>query len=425
MIKKTEIAIPHGPTLNCLEGENICPTEKLFTADCYEQDLLVDSYDYDLPPELIAARPIDGERDQCRLLVYIEETDQIIHTIFNKLPNFLPAQSLLVANQSKVVPARLQGHKKSGATVQLLLTSLIPCSSEPEKSEASNLSIKKLSNEKLPLYPIFRTLIKSNRPKRIGEKIVFEEGAFEAVIENIFADGSFGVSFKLDGQEYLKESQLLLLLKKFGQVPIPPYIRDGTSDKKDQEDYQTVYANNYQEGSVAAPTAGLHFTTDLISDLKNNHKVEFANITLHVSAGTFAPVKVNNILEHKMHSEHFMIDEQNVQKISKSIAVDRPIIAIGTTSLRVLESSFDKNGHPLIAPNHLHSTDIFIHPGKEVHTIRGLITNFHWPKSTLLMLISSLIGRKKTLSLYQEAIKHRYRFFSYGDAMLIIRRSPR
>ena len=207
-------------------------------------------------------------------------------------------------------------------------------------------------------------------------------------------------------------------LDEFGIVPIPPYIREGQSDDSEKTDYQTVYASH--KGSVAAPTAGLHFTDEVFSKLQKKN-IERAFVTLHVGPGTFAPVKAENILEHKMHSEEYFVEALDLEKLNRARTQDQKIFAVGTTSLRVLESSLNPQGHFALEASKHYSTDIFLHPGKEVRSIAGIITNFHLPRSTLLMLVSTLLGRKNTLELYEEAKKKEYRFFSYGDAMLIIR----
>lgn len=207
--------------------------------------------------------------------------------------------------------------------------------------------------------------------------------------------------------------ELLATLESIGKIPIPPYIRGGESDETDKKTYQTVYAQNV--GSAAAPTAGLHFSDELLTKLKAHHELAF--VTLHVGAGTFAPVKAENLLEHKMHEEFFSISGEDLKTIQKN---KNNLVAVGTTTLRTLESAWD--GEKVSATSELQGTSIFLHPGTEVHSIRALVTNFHLPKSSLLMLVSALIGREKTLELYEIAIKNKYRFFSYGDGMLILRK---
>lgn len=345
-------------------------------------DLQLDSYNYDLPASSIADRPSPG-RHTSKLLVYKAKSQQIIHATFSDLPQYLSADTTLVMNRSKVFPCRLVGHKASGGKAEVFILSL----------EAKN-----------GIYPC---LVKMSRKKRLGDKIFFE-GNLEGEIATIGEkdeEGLFGVRFNT--------SSLEVILQEVGKIPIPPYIRGGESDSKDLEDYQTVYSK--EVGSVAAPTAGLHFTPELLKTLEEKG-VTRAEVTLHVGMGTFAPVKTDNILEHRMHSERYFVDQDNLNKIKKA----SKRVAVGTTSLRVLESSIGEGDFPLEADK-LYQTEIFIYPGKEVRSISGLITNFHLPKSTLLMLVSSLIGREKCLELYRLAVSEGYRFFSYGDAMLILR----
>lgn len=343
-------------------------------------DLLTESYDYELPEEYIASRPSPG-RDSSKLLVYKQSEDQIIHTSFKELHQYLDPENLLVLNDSKVFPCRLFGQKPSGGKVELFLLSLL---------------------EKQGLY---HCMIRTSGKKNIGDK--FEFGDLKAEIVTRGSEGDFWVRFNLTA------ASLLNFLEEQGQIPIPPYIRKGIADEQDLEDYQTVYAK--ETGSVAAPTAGLHFTPEVFKNLEDKG-VDKAFVTLHVGAGTFKPVNAENIQDHKMHEEFFHVTQENLKKLNSK----KNIIAVGTTSLRVLESTF--NGEEFLGtPDGLSSTDIFLYPGVEVKSIKGLITNFHLPKSTLLMLVSALLGREKTLSLYEEAKKQNYRFFSYGDGMLILR----
>ena len=331
------------------------------------KDLLLSSYHYELPLELIAQRPAKS-----RLLVYRVKTDEIIHEEFTSLEKYLPKDALLVFNQSKVFPSRLIGQKKSGGKAELFLLSL-----EPKNN----------------LYP---ALIKTRSKKKLEDQFNFPNDLI-ATIKEINSDGTFLVQFNQKNiPEYLNE---------YAKIPIPPYIRKGESDELDKKNYQTVYAK--EEGSVAAPTAGLHFSEEQLK------KIDHAFVTLHIGLGTFKPITTANILDHQMHTENYFINRENLQKIKKH----KNIFAVGTTSLRVLESSFNQE----LIPDKVYQTDIFLHPGKEIHSIKGLITNFHLPESSLLMLVSSLLGREKTLEIYKVAVKERYRFFSYGDAMLIIR----
>jgi S-adenosylmethionine:tRNA ribosyltransferase-isomerase len=343
------------------------------------RDLLLSSYDYDLDESFIAIRP-EQRRSNAKLLVYNVSTGQVVHSLFSELPQFLPADSLIVFNNSKVFKARLLGNKSSGARVELFVLSL---TTDSEGSIAC--------------------LIKSARKKRVGDILLFAQGV-RATITHCQDDGTFRVKFSIASTE------LSAYLEQYGKIPIPPYIRSGESDQQDEDDYQTVYAK--REGSVACPTAGLHFDNELLTTLASKN-IERAEVTLHVGLGTFLPVKVDNLQEHKMHSEQFFIEEQELKKIEQA----KFITAVGTTSLRVLESIYGQQ----VEPQKLYSTDIFLHPGVEVKSINALVTNFHLPKSTLLMLVSSLIGREKTLELYAIAKEHNYRFFSYGDGMLILR----
>ncbi len=344
-------------------------------------DLLLASYDYDLPEASIADRPVAG-RQNSKLLVYRVKTDSVEHRHYFDLPDILDPKDHLVLNESKVFPCRLIGVKPTGGRCEVFILSLI-----------------KTKNS----YP---ALIKTSGKKHIGDRFIF--GGLIATLSNISDDGSFYVEFNMS------DEKLLETLEKIGKIPIPPYIRGGVADEKDLEDYQTVYAGTM--GSVAAPTAGLHFTPELFEGLKVKG-IDKSFVTLHVGAGTFKPVSTQNILEHSMHEEFYSIDEEALKSIR---AHQGNIIAVGTTSLRVLESQSDDRGF-IKETDGFQATDIFLYPGKKVHSIKGLITNFHLPKSTLLMLVSSLIGREKALELYKIAIENDYRFFSYGDGMIIIR----
>ena len=344
-------------------------------------DLLAESYNYELDASFIADRPIAG-RHNSKLLVYKVATTEIIHTQFKNLPDFLGPEHLLVLNQSKVFPCRLLGEKSSGGKVEVFLLSLI---------------------ETAGIYP---AMIRANGKKRVGDEYQF--GELTAKIEGRSDEGDFFISFNKDANE------LLEYLEKLAQIPIPPYIRDGKADEQDLVDYQTVYAAEL--GSVAAPTAGLHFTDELFQNLLDKG-IDKSFVTLHVGAGTFKPVSAIDLSEHKMHSEFYNIDSKNLSKINNG----KKLIAVGTTSLRTLESAYVDGKIQLPSGDGPHSTHIFLHPGKEIHSIDGLITNFHLPKSTLLMLVSTLIGREKALDIYETAKLNSYRFFSYGDSMLILR----
>ena len=341
------------------------------------EDLKLSSYFYRLPDNLIADRPAP-DRHNSKLLVYNQKDDSITHTTFKDLHQFLPTDSTLVMNNSKVFPCRLVANKTTGGKAEIFLLSLV------KKSRG------------------YLALVKSNGKKKIGMSFSIGEKYTATIV------GKQEELFYLTFNQHIEK-----ILEEFGKIPIPPYIRKGESDKQDLEDYQTVFAKNV--GSVAAPTAGLHFTDQVFKNL-DDKGVKRAEVTLHVGLGTFSPVKTESITDHNMHSEEYIVSSENFEKINKASKV----FAVGTTSLRVLESSFH-DGKFSIRPDHMYDTDIFLYPGVEVQSIDGLITNFHLPESTLLMLVSSIVGREKTLELYQTAIDNQYRFYSYGDAMLILR----
>ncbi|MBY0515854.1 MAG: tRNA preQ1(34) S-adenosylmethionine ribosyltransferase-isomerase QueA [Bacteriovoracaceae bacterium] len=346
------------------------------------QDLELESYNYELPSELIADRPAPG-RSSSRLLVVNAQSGVIEHQSFKDIIHLLPKGSTLVFNQSKVFPCRLIGAKPTGGEVEAFVLSLIPKNG------------------------FYQVLLKAAGKRRVGEIFHFEELTLELM--ELGEEGTFWVKPNLDSQNFLN------LLEKKGGIPIPPYIRNGVSDDQDKKDYQTVYAKD--SGSVAAPTAGLHFTPELLEELKQRG-IQTAFVTLHVGLGTFKPVKTEKITDHKMHAENFYVDPEEAKKIK---AAEGKIFAVGTTSLRVLESCWGDNGFQFPTQGEMQSTRIFLHPGKPVHSIQGLITNFHLPQSSLLMLVSALLGREKTLEIYKTAVQERYRFFSYGDAMLFRR----
>ena len=349
------------------------------------KDFSLKSYIFDLPEKLIATRP-DVKRDGSRLLVYREDIDVMIHSEFNQLFNHISKGSLLVFNESKVFPCRLLGKKSTGGKCELFIISL----------------------DEFP-YP---AIIKCSGKKNLHDRYCFAEGV-EASLVGDKGNGIFLVKFNVGIVELKK------FLQKRGKIPLPPYIRDGVADKRDYADYQTVYAKH--SGSVAAPTAGLHFTKELLHQL-NARGIEQAFVTLHVGPGTFFPVRTKDIRDHYLHPEYFWVDGENSKKIKSARSEGRDIIAVGTTVLRALESSLDNSGEFVFTPNEKKTSNLFIHPGVPIRSVEGLITNFHLPESSLLMLASSLIGRKKILELYQSAIREKYRFFSYGDAMLILRK---
>ncbi len=352
-------------------------------------DLQLASYDYHLPHELIAQRPLDI-RDRSRLLIYNAKNQEVIHDYFHQIAKYLPSKSSLVINCSKVFACRLLGNKQSGGHAELFLL---------EKKHPT------------------RCLIKTSGKKKRGDLFVFEQG-LKAQILHCLDHGQFVVQFF---HADLSSEKMEKILNAQLKIPLPSYIRDGIADSRDDQDYQTVFAQ--EEGSVAAPTAGRHFTPDLMDQLKKQGH-DFCELNLHVGAGTFTPVKTPHIVDHQMHAESFSVDANNLKKVKKQWG---QLIAVGTTSLRVLETlhllwqndlSLKKSdGESGIAGE----TTIFLHPGQQIVSSQGLITNFHLPASTLIMLVSAFIGRKKTLELYQLAVEKKYRFYSYGDAMLILK----
>lgn len=329
---------------------------------------------YDLPEELIAQTPIDP-RDHSRLLVYDRATDTVQHKHFYDLPSFLKKGDLLVVNNTRVIPARIFGHI------------------ENHESVLEVLLLKRKD------YTHWETIMKPARKARLGSVIHFCD-ELSAVVTEIGDYGARTIEFKFDG---VFED----ILDRVGNMPLPPYIKEKLADK---ERYQTVYSKI--EGSAAAPTAGLHFTPELIQKLKDMG-VEFATVLLHIGLGTFRPVKEENILDHEMHTEYYEIDEENAEKINKATREGRRVICVGTTSVRTLETVADENGYVRAQKG---DTSIFIYPGYKFKCVKALITNFHLPESTLIMLVSALVGREKTLEIYNEAVKARYRFFSFGDA---------
>lgn len=335
------------------------------------------SYYYDLPERLIAQTPIEP-RDHSRLLVYHIPTKQIEHKHFYDIKDYLKKGDVLVVNDTKVLPARLYGYKESGAKIEVLLHKRI----DLKKWECLARPLKRL---------------------KIGDKIVFSNNLC-CIMTKKLDDGLCEMSFEYDGvfEHHLSE---------VGIMPLPPYIKEKL---KDQSRYQTVYAKI--DGSSAAPTAGLHFTPQLLEEIKNMG-VQVVEVLLHVGLGTFRPVKEDNILKHDMHAEFFEMSEKNAQILNQAKSEGKRIIAVGTTSVRVLESSCDEKGffHP-----QKRETNIFIYPSYKFKAIDGLITNFHLPESTLIMLVSAFIGRDETIRIYEEAIKQNYRFFSFGDACLFI-----
>ena len=333
---------------------------------------------FELPKELIAQDPI-SDRSASRLLLLDKETGRVSHDIFKNIGSYLKKGDCLVLNNTKVIPARLLGVKEdTGAHVEVFL-------------------LKRLKDD------IWEALVKPGRKLRPGARVVFGGGLLKCEIMDVVDEGNRLVKFSYEG--IFEE-----ILDKLGEMPLPPYI---THKLKDKDRYQTVYAK--YDGSAAAPTAGLHFTKELLKELEEKG-IETAYVTLHVGLGTFRPVKAENILEHHMHSEMYMISEEAAQKINMARDNGNRVICVGTTSCRTIESAADENGR-LSAGNG--ETDIFIYPGYKFRILDCLITNFHLPESTLVMLVSALAGRENVLNAYEEAIKEKYRFFSFGDAMFI------
>jgi len=333
---------------------------------------------YELPRELIAQDPLE-ERSGSRLLLLDKETGKTEHHIFKEIINYLNPGDCLVVNDTKVIPARLIGSKiGTDAKIEILLL--------------------KRKEEK-----IWETLVKPGKKAKPGTKISFGNGLLTGEVLDVAEDGNRIVQFTYEG--IFEE-----LLDRLGQMPLPPYI---THQLKDKNRYQTVYAKN--AGSAAAPTAGLHFTPELLKEIQSRG-VKLAHVTLHVGLGTFRPVKAENIREHHMHSEFYVVEEEQAKLINETKENGGRIIAVGTTSCRTLESATGENG---ILRAGSGWTDIFIYPGYKFRLIDCLITNFHLPESTLLMLVSALAGRDRIMAAYGEAVKEQYRFFSFGDAMLI------
>ena len=338
----------------------------------------VKEFYYDLPEELIAQVPIQ-KRDESRLMVLDRKRQTIEHRIFKDILDYLKPGDCLVRNNTKVIPARIYGKKETGANVEFLL-------------------LKNIEGD------IWESIVRPGNKLHVGTKVIFGNGILVAEVLETMEGGTRKVKFTYQG--IFNE-----ILDKIGLMPLPPYIHE---ELKEKDRYQTVYAK-YQ-GSAAAPTAGLHFTEELLEKIKEKG-IEIANVTLHVGIGTFRPVKVEKIEDHHMHSEHFYIKPEDVEKINRTKQNGGRIISVGTTSCRVLESIANEDGFVQAVEG---DTSIFIYPGYKFKCIDGLITNFHLPESTLLMLVSALAGKDYILKAYEEAVKEKYRFFSFGDAMLIL-----
>ncbi len=339
----------------------------------------VKDFRYDLPQELIAQDPLE-DRSSSRLLVLDKDTGEITHKHFYDIIDYLDEGDCLVLNETKVIPARLMGVKKdTDAVVEILL-------------------LKRKSKT------VWECLVKPGKKCRVGAVIEFGEGLLTGTVSDIVEEGNRIIEFEFDG--IFEE-----ILDKLGTMPLPPYI---THTLKDRNRYQTVYAKN--EGSAAAPTAGLHFTKELLKDIEDKG-VKLAKVTLHVGLGTFRPVKVSDVRQHHMHSEFFQVSKEAADIINSTRANGKRVICVGTTSTRTVESASDDKGY---LKEKSGWTDIFIYPGYKFKVSDALITNFHLPESTLVMLVSALAGREKVLHAYEEAVKEKYRFFSFGDAMFIM-----
>ncbi len=335
-------------------------------------------FDFYLPEELIAQDPLE-DRSSSRLLVLNKETGEIQHKIFHDITNYLRKGDCLVINNTKVIPARLIGEKEgTGAKIELLL-------------------LKRKEND------IWETLVKPGKKARVGTRVIFGGGLLVGEIIDVIDEGNRLIQFSYQG--IFEE-----ILDQLGQMPLPPYI---THQLQDKNRYQTVYAK--YEGSAAAPTAGLHFTKELLKQIEAMGVV-IANVTLHVGLGTFRPVKVDDVQNHHMHSEFYQIEEAEAKKINEAKKAGNRVICVGTTSCRTIESAADENGYVKACSG---NTEIFIYPGYQFKVLDALITNFHLPESTLLMLVSALAGKEHIMHAYEVAVKERYRFFSFGDAMFI------
>jgi len=343
-----------------------------------ETIMKVSDFNYELPEELIAQHPYD-KRDEARLMVIDKNTQKIEHKVFKDVIEYLQPGDCLVINNTKVLPARLYGKKDTGANVEFLL-------------------LKRIQGDE------WEVMVRPGNKLKPGAKASFGDGLLNAEILEVLEGGNRRVKFEYNG--IFNE-----ILDQIGLMPLPPYIKESL---KENDKYQTVYAKH--DGSAAAPTAGLHFTEELLEEIKKKG-IEIANVTLHVGIGTFRPVKVENVEEHNMHSEHYYIKQEDADKINNAKKNGHKVIAVGTTSCRVLESVADENGMMKETEG---DTNIFIYPGYKFKCIDRLITNFHLPESTLIMLVSSLAGKDFVMRAYMEAVEEKYKFFSFGDAMIIL-----
>lgn len=333
---------------------------------------------FDLPEELIAQDPLE-DRSSSRLLVLDKKTGEYQHKIFRDIISYLNPGDCLVLNNTRVIPARLIGER------------------EETKGKVELLLLKRKEND------IWETLVKPGKKCRVGAKLSFGNGLLKATVVDVVDEGNRLVQFHYDG--IFEE-----ILDQLGQMPLPPYI---THRLEDKNRYQTVYAK--YDGSAAAPTAGLHFTKELLREIEEKGII-IANVTLHVGLGTFRPVKVDDVQQHHMHSEFYQVEQEEADKINAAKKAGKRVICVGTTSCRTIESAVNEQGEVLAKSG---NTEIFIYPGYQFKVLDALITNFHLPESTLLMLVSALAGKEHMMQAYEEAVKERYRFFSFGDAMFI------
>lgn len=342
-----------------------------------KKNMNVSEFNYDLPEELIAQTPL-AKRDESRLMILDRKTQTIEHKIFKNIIDYLEPGDCLVRNNTKVIPARIYGQKETGAKVEFLLLNNIE-------------------------GDIWESIVRPGNKLHVGTKVIFGDGILQAEVLEIMPGGTRKVKFFYQG--IFNE-----ILDQIGLMPLPPYIHE---ELKEKNRYQTVYAK--YNGSAAAPTAGLHFTPELLKQIEQKG-VKIANVTLHVGIGTFRPVKEEKVENHEMHTEHYYIKPEDAKIINETKEQGKRVIAVGTTSCRVLETVADETGRVKEAEG---DTQIFIYPGYQYKCLDGLITNFHLPQSTLLMLVSALAGKEFILKAYQEAVKEKYRFFSFGDAMFI------
>lgn len=357
----------------------------------------VKDFYYDLPQELIAQDPLE-DRSSSRLMVLDRKTGELEHKIFKDILDYLEPGDCLVLNNTKVIPARLFGVRMSPENGGTSAQSHKTAQREGFGAKIEILLLKRREND------IWETLVKPGKKCKPGTKICFGDGLLIGEIIDVVEDGNRLIQFSYEG--IFEE-----ILDQLGQMPLPPYI---THQLKDRNRYQTVYAK--YDGSAAAPTAGLHFTRELLAQVREKG-IDIAEVTLHVGLGTFRPVKVENVLEHHMHSEFYMIAQEAADQINRAKDNGHRVISVGTTSTRTLESAADENGRLRACSGW---TDIFIYPGYQFRVIDALITNFHLPESTLVMLVSAMAGRENILHAYETAVQEKYRFFSFGDAMLIV-----